>query len=127
MTPNRRDWTEGSQRATTAGCVAYAVECRKSALPLGTAGQGVSGNDAPACAVPAGHAARPAHPGPGFPPGQVPGARLPGQAAAAGAAAADRAAGQRADLQADRPGGVLLRPDLLDRLRHRGDAAGPGA
>src|SRR6266540_2239635 len=127
MTPNRRGRTEGSQRVATAGCVAYAVECRKSALPIGTAGQGVSGNDELASAVPAGHAARPARHGPGFPPGQVPGARLPGQAAAAGAAAADRAAGARADLQAHRPGGVLLRPDLLDRLRHRGDAAGRGA
>src|SRR6266581_9206174 len=113
MTPNRRDWTEGSQRATTAGCVAYAVECRKSALPIGTAGQGVSGNDEPARAVPAGHAARPAHHGPGFPPGQVPGARLPGQAGAAGTAAADRSARERADLQAGRPRGVLFGPDLL--------------
>src|SRR6266498_3009399 len=54
MTPNRRGRTEGSQRAATAGCVAYAVECRKSALPIGTAGQGVSGNDELASASPPG-------------------------------------------------------------------------
>ena len=58
--------------------------------------------------------------------GPLPVTRLPGQAGLARAAVQDGPAGPRADLQAGRAGRVLLRPDLLDRLCHRGDAAGPG-
>ena len=58
--------------------------------------------------------------------GALPVPRLPGQEGAARAAVQDRPAGPRADLQAGRAGRVLLRPDLLDRLCHRGDAAGAG-
>src|SRR5918995_4189010 len=51
---------------------------------------------------------------------------LPDQAGPARPGPAHLPASPRADQQAGRAGRVLLRPDLLDRLRHRGDAAGPG-
>src|SRR6266545_2804639 len=50
--------------------------------------------------------------------------RLPGQARPAGPTAQDLSARERAHHQAGGAGGVLLRPDLLDRVRHRGDPAG---
>src|SRR6266567_3034094 len=127
MMSNHRWWRKVPSATATAGCNRYAVQCRKCAFPIGTADQGVSGNRELASAIPAGQPPRPARRGPGGSPGQVSGTRLPGQAGDARAAAAHRPAGERADLQAGRPGGVLLGPDLVDRLRHRGDAAGPGA
>src|SRR6266700_4189303 len=127
MMSNHRWWRKVPSATATAGCNRYAVQCRKCAFPIGTADQGVSGNRELASAIPAGQPPRPARRGPGGYPGQVSGTRLPGQAGDARAAAAHRPAGERADLQAGRPGGVILGPDLVDRLRHRGDAAGPGA